>query len=647
MSNSIIDATHYFLPLSSETIALITQNHQHLMNLSVPELAAVLLIQNLPSLVRTTPTTSRIESALAEAIKIGFASNQEADPLAFSRAVHTRFSLPAFQVGLKLLDSLQLNLLDDEIVQAQKYLNPDQTWDFEFRIEHAENLNPLKHEAHSSTAQTIVLTNAQYRIFTTIRNELDEHLHLQGLAGVGKTSMISTLMEFLKPEKTLLLAHTAQQLAALTTRLGTKKFVGMTFGQLASTLLFTPPSTYRRPERQRYQPTYQMSDAETGKVLGFQPVGGLTIQRVANICRVTVQSYCYSKNATISSDNLPLLDDALDDIDIAVLLTYSKVMWQEITQPRLLFEGRKTHLPIRVYHLLKLLSLDYTITLGESLYNHIIIDESHDLSPALLQFLDRCPQATCTLGDICQRLDGLPPQRGGHVRQREMFQSVRSGRQMEAILNPLIAAHPRAELAPLVGAPDKKTIIEYYDRSEIPSDGTTILVKGEWGMFEWFQRLAGAGASFCMLHNSERQFRLFVNDCIELYHHGSPPKHSTLFRHSTWENIAKAYGKNPSFNTIETMLQRGYTSMDFERSMDKMDRTGTAKIRLGRVSDVRSIEIDQVMLGRDLLLPVRRGDKDEKAKAIAALYTGSSRARYRLVVPGDMRDWLIDHKRPI
>lgn len=647
MSASIISDDHYFLPLSPETAQQLVQNQHVLASLQVPELAAVLLIQNLPSLVRAGQTAPRIEAALAKALSAGLDSSAEHGPQIFGQAVAERFSPVAFREGLGLLDGLMFNLLEVDEVAERMYLKPDGSWDFSFRIEHAAQLNPLKEAIATETGETFFLTTPQFRIFKTLRSELDEHLNLQGLAGVGKTSMISTLLEYLKPEETLLLAHTSQQLKALTARLGSKKFVGMTFGQLASQLLFTPPTVYRRPDRQRYQPTYQMADADVAKVLSLQTVGSLSTKRVADICRRTVQSFCYSSSREISADNIPLVDGSLSDADRAALLGYSNLMWQEITQPRLLFDGKKTHLPIRVYHLLKLLSLDTSISLNLATYRHIVIDEAHDLSAPLLQFLDRCPQATCTLGDVCQRLDGLPARRGKHVRQREISQSVRSGRQMEVILNPLIAAHPRAELAPLVGARDKKTIIEYYDRSDIPDDGTTILVKGEWGVFEWFQRLAGAGASFCMMPESEKQLRRFVNDCIELYHHGSPPKHAVLFRHSSWESLAATYANDYSFKTIETMLERGYISNDFERSMEKMDRTGHAKILLGRVSDARSLEMDKVMLGRDLLSPIRKGDIDEAAKVFAGLYTGSSRARYKLIVPGHLRDWMVDQSAKV
>lgn len=642
MPASIISDDHYFLPLSPEIAQELVQCQYDLTKLQIPELATVLLIQNLPSLVKAGQTAPKIEVALAKAIGTGLDSASEYGEKVFGQAVAKRFSPEAFKEGLALLDGLMFNLLEMDEVIEQKYLKPDGNWDFSFRVKHAAKLNPLKESITTESGETLFLTTPQFRLFKTLRSELDEHLHLQGLAGVGKTSMISTLLEYLKPEQTLLLAYTSPQLHALTARLGNKKFVGMTFGMLASDLLFTPPTIYRKPDRQRSQQTYQMADADVAKVLSLQPVAGFSASRVADICRRTVQSFCSSSYKEISTENLPLLDKILSDVERAALLFYSNLMWQEITQPRVVFEGGKTRLPIRVYHLVKMLSLDSSISLDIRRYKNIVIDEAHDLSAPMLQFLDRCPQATCTLGDIYQRLKGLPAQRGKHIRQREISQSVRSGRQMEVILNPLIAAHPRAELAPLVGARNKKTLIEYYDKSDIPEDGTTILVKGEWGMFEWFQRLAGANASFCMMPESEKQLRRFVNDCIELYHYSSPPKHGALFRYSTWVSLAETYAKNYSFKMIEAMLERGYSSNDFERSIEKMDRTGHAKILLGRVSDARSLEMDTVMLGRDLLSSVRKNDNNHAAEIFSGIYTGSSRARYKIIVPGHIREWIAE-----
>ena len=416
----------------------------------------------------------------------------------------------------------------------------------------------------------------------------------------------------------------------------------MTFGPLANRLLFTLHHL-SAPERQRWQPGYQVSDEQIAAWLEFREVAEFSPVYVARLCRRAVQSFCYSGQSYISEQNFRDVDRVLPPADFAVLLEYANLFWRETAQPQL----KHARLPIRVYHLLKMLALDKNLRLNEAAYSHVIIDEAHDLPIPLLQFLDRSPQATITLGDVCQRLDGLPVRRGGHVREHEIFQSVRAGSEIEEVLNPLIEAMPYANLTPLHGAKDKKTVVEYYDRPSIPEDGTTILVKSEWGLFEWFQRLAAAKADFDMLPKAKEQFRRFVHDCIELYYHGSPPKHGALFQYKSWSQLAGKHGKEYSFGKIQTLLEKGYSSMDFERSLAVLNRSGQPKILLGRVVDARSMETDRVMLGMELLPPVGYRDKTSAGSIFSAIYTGGSRARHKLIVPGYLRDWISDQKAKI
>lgn len=629
----------FFLPISEGSTRALLESAALLDTLSVPELAAVLLIQNLPTLARTGQTAPAIEAAYAKTLEAG---REIGSRELFAKALSARYSQADFASGLAMLGGLNLRLLDEEIVAEQTYLTAAGGWDFQFRLEHTARLNPLKMNVEIHPERFVRLTDSQFRAFNLLRSELDDHLHLQGYAGVGKTVFIGILLESLSPDRVLVLAQTSQQLQVLTDRIG-KGFTGMTFGQLASRLLFTPPTVYRRPERQRYQATYQVSDKQVATWLEFREVAGFSPAYVAELCRRTVQSFCYSGLSYISEQNIPTVNRVLTPADYAVLLEYANLFWQETTQPQL----KHARLPLRVYHLLKMLALDERVQLNAATFTHIIIDEAHDLPIPLLQFLDRSPQATLTLGDICQRLDGLPVQRGAHIRERQVFQSVRAGRQIEEVLNPLIEAIPYASLEPFAGAKDRDTAIEYYDRYSIPEDGTTILVKSEWGLFEWFQRLAAANADFGMMPGAENQFRRFVNDCIELYHHGSPPKHGALFRYQTWSQLAEKHSKEYSFGKIQAMLERGYSSMDFERSLAVLNQSGQPRILLGRVADARSMEMGRVMLGKDLLSSVRAGDQASAGEVFSAIYTGGSRARHKLMVPGHLRDWISDQSAKI
>ncbi|MBN0017115.1 AAA family ATPase, partial [Pseudomonas aeruginosa] len=64
------------------------------------------------------------------------------------------------------------------------------------------------------------MTPAQDKLIRTFRANLDEHMHIQGYAGIGKSNLLGALRECLRPENTLVLAHTEGKLEALRRRMG-------------------------------------------------------------------------------------------------------------------------------------------------------------------------------------------------------------------------------------------------------------------------------------------------------------------------------------------------------------------------------------------------------------------------------------------
>lgn len=180
-------------------------------------------------------------------------------------------------------------------------------------------------------------------------------------------------------------------------------------------------------------------------------------------------------------------------------------LWDETVRP--VTSGLQ--LPVRGYHRIKELSLSPSACI-EPGYTHVIVDEAHDLPLPMAQFLDRCPLPVITLGDSCQRLDGAVAERAPHVRRREIFHSLRAGHEMEGAVHALIENNPVVHVHPLEGNRQQDTWVIYYptDRLSIPEDPTTILVWSEWGLFEWFQRLANAWARFSLLPGCAQGFRL-------------------------------------------------------------------------------------------------------------------------------------------
>lgn len=546
-----------------------------------------------------------------------------------------------FKLGVEMMDELNIKPMSEDMVLSQSFLREDRSWDYDFRSRLAGVPPGPTMIFETDLGRELGLNSDQARVFQRFKLEPDEHMDIQALAGTGKTYLAHGMLECLVCATPLVLTLTHTQLLTLRNKVG-QSFNGMTFGALAGTLLEQDQTKPQRRPGNRANLNYNLSDGEVAKRMGFQPVGNLSPARVANLCRRAIMSFCYSRSAELTAEHIPDLDVALSQLQVAVLVEYSNQYWQQIIEPT----DRALQLPIRGYHRIKHASLLPDLKV-DSYYSHIIVDESHDLTGPMIVILDRSDQPTITMGDACQRMDAVSATRAMSVRKTEVTHSMRAGRQIEDVINPLIDIHPRSQTSPMTGSPSLQTRISYYDKVSIPDKPTTILVRSQWGLFEWFQRLGAANVRFGLLEGARRDFSTFMQDCIGLYHEGTPPRHRALFRHSTWQSLAQANDKSRAFRKVQEMLERGYSYKNFEASYSYLDSSSSAPYMLGRVEDARNMEMDSVMLSPDLMAPINPSYPSSAINTLSTLYVGSSRARFELIVPGHLRDWLQDQARHV
>ncbi|NWC83165.1 AAA family ATPase [Pseudomonas putida] len=604
----------------------------------IPQVASVVVIQNLPALRGQPKIESKIENGLADMIAVATDLEKRSTPGQFATVVAGKFKLGSFEQGLALLQNLGVRFLGEEALEAQDFLTEEGVWDRTFFERYSSSIEQVKYEIQTDSS-TFMLTNQQARVFRVLQAEPDESIHVEGRAGTGKTHLITRLVESLGSCKPLLLAFTAVQLAALMERLGAvnSSLKGMTFGDLAKHMLETDPK-YRRPGKRGFA-RHQVSPREVAARLGFQPIGKFNPGQVASICAQAVASFCQSTDQEVIARHIPKRI-FLGAVDQGVLLHYANELWRQTIEPT----DPHYDLPVRIYHRIKHMTMAREPFIDGG-FTHIIVDEAHDLPRPLANFLDRCSQPIITLGDVCQKLDGYYFDRAGSIRKQEINCSVRAGRQIENVINPLIEKHPVLHVGAIEGNASFDTKVTYYDKPEIPTGKVTILVDSEWGLFEWFQRLGHAGESFSLLPGAVSSFKLFITECIALYHIGTRPTHSALYRFPSWGALQAEMVNNASFQRIERMLGQSYQLEDFEKSLERLDVSGDASLKLGRVMDARNSEIDCVMLAPDLLGDIHSGDRVGASMAFAALYTGGTRARYSLIVPGYLRDWATDVSR--
>jgi len=634
----LADTFSFFFPLSDSQAKKLTggalSSLENLADMSLPELAAVSVIQQIPLMTNAGKSAASFERLLSQVITTSNEIDVQSGAGTFAKIVAARFDSSLFGSGVERLPSIGARLMDDKALAERAYLKADGSWDFGFSSRYRSILDPFTEEFVTPGFEPFLLTDSQARTFRIFMGELDENLHLQALAGTGKTFLIERMVDLLSAYKPLILAMTKAQVDVVLRRVGPHRSTGLTFGEFASRMLqqdISCPSRLRWHSTNRAKVDLQVVASE----LHILQIGDMSAPQVASVAMAMVSRYCYSADIHITEDHIPNVGEKLTDIERAALVEYARRIWAEVREPRYLPDK----LPVFYYHRQKQLSLAVDPPAPQG-YTHIIIDEAHDLPIPLQQYLARTGLPVITLADACQRLDGKVSRPFENVRSREIYQSVRAGRQIETAINTLINQNPIVRVHPLEGSRVRDTRTIFYDGLDIPSDPTTILVDSEWGLFEYCQRLSAKKAPFALLPGAVNDFDKFVKSCIRLYRDNIRPSYGSLFRYRSWEELRIAKGQSdPAFCRVDRMLQKGYTERDFDHLLLSQVSLDAARYFVGRVVDAKNMEVDSVMLTPDLLRSSGGRSRTEVAKRFAALYTGGTRARYRLYVPGHLRDW--------
>jgi len=643
MSSDFAPPPSLFLPLSEDPIKALIAGEpldDFLTQASRAQLAALMLLLNFEALAAHDTPLEKLERMLDDVMRAGQSMEEAGGSLA--DLLRGRFNAEQLAKGIAQLEVLGVSLLEEHEVQDRDYLDAEGQWDFGFGKRQQQKLEPLSREIVLPTGDLLRLTDQQSRIFDEFQVCRDESFHLQAYAGVGKTYLLAKFFEMLDPRTTLLMATFPAQVAALQARIRQSVPTGAlnayTFGHVANQLLNRDLTSrgWRSGDMQRTGASSLVDDRQVAQWLNLQAVGKLAPRDVARVCRSTLHSYCLSASKDVEARHLPSLGYAASQADIAMLLEYTRLLWRETVRP----SAPHIRLPIRNSQRIKFLSL--TDEVIPEHFTHIIVDESHELTAPMVQILDRSPQAVITLGDEFQQLGGRTPRHSGFIRQRFMTQSMRAGRQMADVINPLIQLHPSDIKEGFVGRAPYPTRIIGHSVMPIPDKPTTILVANEWGLFAWFKRLTDAGAHLQMPASTLEQLTLFVKGLDQLYREDLRPQHRLIFRFAYWDALATTMGGSHEFKAVHEWLGQGNRLQDFVETAQRWCSDPAAIIKLARVEDVKNQEFDTVLLSRDLMRPPRTGSTHSMASVCSLLYTASSRARHELLLPGNMSDWLQD-----
>ncbi|MCQ3034341.1 AAA family ATPase [Pseudomonas syringae] len=633
-------STPVFLPITDETCAklLVSNGTETLVDLTVPELAAVLVIQNLAQTTETDHSADTAEKILAKLIAWAVDA-QHTTAVGLLSEAQRLFDMGKLSLGLKSIRKLNLRFLLDEEVSAREYLLPSQKWDFEFKVRHHRGNNPFSEQVVTPRHRERWLSAAQDNLVRTFSANLDEHLHVQGYAGIGKSHLLGALMEYLKPERTLLLARTFEKLETIRRRMKSSrdKQAGQTFSNFAHFLLHgRKPHPVINPVR---VPSKQILSHELN-ILGFKHHDA---QATFDICLEVIELYCRSRDYSLSNRHLPTFKQPLTSLDAKVLLEYSSRVWNY------LYANPAWGNQVDFEALLKIKLASLAGCVVPARYTHIFIDESQDIPESLLQIIERGGQRLITLGDEYQQVSSATVRRKSEVRHSDVSYSVRSGRNVEHLVNTLIARHSMKSKVLFEGSRNADVVIEYYPQNFLPSGDCVVLTASLWDTMKWVIQLHDGNCAFSFSSKKyQRDFERFMLTAIELFRpnyysaHGSVDPHSYFSDMPDWQRVREVCQFDESFLWVEAELEKGFRVADMTRLKSLIGPPGKSCV-LMMAKDAGGMEFDHVLLTTELLTNVKFKDAYEFDERLCAVYIAVSRAKQQLYLPYDVVEWVEYH----
>lgn len=633
---NLIVGESFLLPLGESTAEQIKGGSPLETNgLALSEVAALLLIQRLPSLP-VKPYLVHEKKLAALLATLVSAADLNGEPATIESVLHA-LDMSGMIAGFGLLSSCGLGLMSEEELAEKAYLLDDGCWDYHYHeqrlAELREDLVPLRNDLGAHR----FMSAEQSQCYREITAQSDDHIHIQGYAGTGKSTLIQSLLEMYESSsaRVLVLADTRRQMESMADLCGHMSRVTVsTYGEVVSSLLKSgvAPCENGRMQWWDTSPT-PTPDAMIIQNLSIQRSGELSEYAMVQMVRATLYSFCVSADSSVMDHHIPLRSrGVLDHLSRQAVVAYAAALWTTyVSRPTDNFKPK-----IRSAHQLKWLTLNRCGVPAE--FTHVIVDECHDLSAAKLCFLELGGQAVISVGDEYQNLRGRAQSRGDSARHRIMQQSVRSGQAIEAVVNPIIQHHSAATKDEFVGNADSATKVSYYTgASKLPAAPCLILVKNFWGALDWLDRANQQGVAFAFLGRMP-EMNAFVTDCIELFRNGTRARHGELFRYSSWQAVVSMYRADPSFQRIQALLEKGYAQRDWESTQAAARRIPASdNYIISFVDTSKNHEFRRVYITDNVGFNAQSAAVDNFG---AAVYLAATRARAELAMPQSVRDWI-------
>lgn len=629
------------LPISINTLSRIEEAIARdrlkgvLSALSDPEVAALMFIVKSSGLDYTMPVVRIIEKSEQILAKLINVVGRERENIL--TILHDHLNILSFDDHLKRLNRHSIFLMKGTEVEAQAYLDCESNWIFGWRATERTSKLITFTDAMAKQLYSQTLTTDQVRLLTSFAAETDEPMHVQGVAGSGKSKFIEMAMNHVNATEVLILAMRTQQIKALQTRLN-KPVLGLTFHQLADQVIQKSPHIHIPYYWERKKIRHSLDYGTLANLMGYHPFSRLDVRRVAEAVFKTTNNFCFSADDAIGVKHIPkAIIPLLQSHEQDILAQLATDLWQVTINPT-----KDILLPLHGFHRLKLWALSDEGLPG--VFTICFVDETHDLSSPAIQVLDRSvDKCVITLGDTYQavgRIDQLQ-NRAKNMRHRIMNISYRSGRNLNGLFNMLLDKHPNRPCFEFEGSDAKATRITTYQSSSATSyqGGSCVILGREcWHLLKALLYLSEQGAVFSILEPTKNDLMWLVSDAINLYTDAMRPTHRAFYRYSDWSSYFREQSSDVQ-SIIQRTIGKGFSIGHLEKHVERAVGYTKDAYLLAKVEDCKNMEFSRVMLLPDIM---QNDDRSiiGRTNALNLVYLGMSRALNELIIPEELEGWI-------
>lgn len=629
----------WLLPVSKDVCETVVSGPElELSQLSQPELASLVYLQNLPKLSLQIQAAEDLEKLFAQTIQISRHELQAYLEVKYDNSVLSRGVMLSTQYGIHFMDQTE--------VASRRYLQPDGSWDFSYGQRWQSLATPYQMVRHDGVL--LHLSDSQRRIMDAEMAMPDDVLGSQSNAGTGKTTVLYEMVERIAVrdlKSVTVLADQPQKHRPLLQKLGKKKYQAhknrihlLTYIDLAMELL--AGSNRRLVERFRVALAARYSATVLCERAQLADPGRRGVDQLAAQSWEIVRTYCNSLDPVISERHIPRSKSLhMSKIEAAAALDSAVRVWNAMVNLA------HPDMPLRGFHLVKLLGLSNK-ALPER-YGTILIDELHDAPRVMVDVLQRSGLPLRMLGDRYQNFRGLDLPFSGTLLTCEMSVSLRAGTQMADYVNPLLYMHPLRSTAEFSADARKTTEFHEYRADGLPQEPAVMPAPDEWGVVDVLIRGRRQGRVVDVF-DPGGSLSAFIKDCKELLKYGRGSTHGALRRYDSWDSVARAMIWSPAFQRVEEWLKNGDNFDLSYRSVPEGELIGRPlNLITAMLHDIKSFELPIIALPETLFYLAREGSQRELSRTLSMLYTAVTRGAERVYLPDSHKDWLAYLNRPV